>query len=65
MKSLKLYKNDAFLLKYKADILYKNSKTKKDAVKLYNDIISKTNNGLLILEIKNIIGGNNNGQESK
>ena len=64
-KSLKLYKNDAFLLKYKADILYKNSKTKKDAVKLYNDIISKTNNGLLILEIKNIIGGNNNGQESK
>ena len=55
--SLIKYKNDSFLLKYKADILYKESKTKKEAIKIYNDVISKTDNGLLILEIKDIIGG--------
>jgi len=52
-EKLKIFTEDDFLLKYKADILIK--KNKKDAIVLYNKVLDKTNNGILILEIKNIL----------
>lgn len=55
-KSLEIYINDDFLLKYKADILFEEKK--EEAINLYNQILEMTNNGILILEIKDILGGN-------
>ena len=54
---LKIFKDDDFLLKYKADVLM--VKNRKGAVNLYNEVLNKTNNGILILEIKDILEGVN------
>ena len=55
-EKLKIFKDDDFLLKYKADILLK--KNKNGAINLYNKILNKTNNGILILDIKDILEEN-------
>jgi len=52
--SLKKYNKQDFLNKYKADIIYLENK--KEAIKLYKEVINNTNNGLLIIEINNILG---------
>ena len=53
-ESLKKYEKTDFLLKYKADILYKTNK--KEAIKLYNSLLENIDNGILILEIKDLLG---------
>lgn len=53
-ESIKIYGEDAFLLKYKADILSKTSL--EEAKALYQKVVDFTNNGILILEIKDIMG---------
>jgi len=53
-ESLKKYEKTDFLLKNKEDILYKTNK--KEAIKLYNSLLEDIDNGILILEIKDLLG---------
>lgn len=55
-KALKLFPNDGYFLKYKADILWMNGEGQK-ALELYVQVREKTSNGIVWLEMDALISG--------